>query len=91
MHCYIYYKSEVKHAEQILACVEQLRIYLLDRLSQAIVLQRRPCASNDLYTWMESYSEIPDEFERLLKEAVAQSNIHLYITGERHLEYFLTV
>lgn len=70
-------------------CVELMRSQLSNKLVQLPRLQKRPIANNGLITWMEIYQDIPENFEEILSVAVAHSDIALFITGERRLEYFI--
>jgi hypothetical protein len=91
MDCYIYYKSELDHAEQIPQCVELLRVDLMSKMLHPVRLQRRPVSDNGIITWMEIYHDVPADFEQTLNSAVTKCGIQAFIRGERRLEYFMNL
>lgn len=91
MDCYIYYKSELGHATQIVHSVELLRAELMGKIRHRVQLQRRPICNNGLITWMEIYHDVPEGFEQIINVAVAKSGLPTWILGERRLEYFIHV
>lgn len=91
MDCYIYYKSDVKNATQVIASVEILRSVLPVNLAQTMRLQKRPAISNDQITWMEIYRDVPEDFQYIVDVAVKASALSQWVIGERRLEYFIDV
>lgn len=88
MDYYIYYKSKEEDAHLVIACVQQLALLIAPHLNTKIQLQRRPQAVDGIVTWMEIYPDAPQHFERILSDAVNQSELSKYIVSERHIECF---
>ncbi len=89
MDCYIYYKSKEEHTEQILAGVRQVKNLLTSDMHSPVQLQRRPMAQDGLITWMEIYRDVPDDFDTRINAVLNDSDLKLWIVGDRHQEYFL--
>jgi hypothetical protein len=90
MDYYIYYKSKVEDADNIMASFDRLKNLVLQKIQIDMHLQRRPLEDQGLFTWMEIYRDIPEQFDVLLKSAVDESDITRFIAGNRHVELFIT-
>jgi len=91
MDLYIYYRVDCAQAQALCERVTAMQSALSLRCGVAAALKRRPEPSNGQHTWMETYHNIPDDFDARLSQAVMQSELASLIDGERHREYFLDV
>jgi hypothetical protein len=95
MDCYIYFKAPTEHESQVIQEVYALQ-HDLHRIGIACSLQRRPqveeTVAQGLYTWMEVYRQIPDNFSQLMASCLSQRPVlQKLITGDRHMELFITI
>lgn len=91
MDLYIYYRAECGHAQALGERARAMQSLLTQRCGVAAALKRRPEAKDGRHTWMETYLNIPGNFDAILAQAVMQSELASLIDGERHTEYFLDV
>jgi hypothetical protein len=91
MDCYIYFKAEAQHSEQIVTAERELQEWLRRTAQIRGQLQRRPEASHGILTWMETYRDVPENFAALLQQALSQSSLQSLACRERHAEYFMNV
>ncbi len=90
MDCYVYYKASVSDEQEIIACFQRLR-HSLEKLGLAPVLQRRPESKNSMHTWMETYTEIPNDFDVIIGSCVIASGLMNFVIGDRHAERFIRI
>lgn len=90
MDCYVYYKANVEHEREIIACFQRL-CSLLEKHGIAPLLQRRPESKDLLHTWMEIYSEVPSNFDAIIGSSVVESGLMDFVIGTRHSERFIRV
>lgn len=91
MDLYIYYRADCAHAQALAERVRIMQSALLQRYGVTAALKRRPEAKDGRHTWMETYLNIPGNFDAILAQALMQSELATLIDGERHTEYFLDV
>ncbi|QAU34593.1 DUF4936 family protein [Janthinobacterium sp. 17J80-10] len=91
MDLYIYYRADCRHAQALAENVRVMQSALTQRCGVAAALKRRPETKDGRHTWMETYLNIPGNFDAILAQAVQQSEVASLIEGERHTEYFLDV
>jgi len=91
MDLYIYYRVDCALAQVLRERVSQMQSTLSQRCGVVAALKRRPEAQDGRHTWMETYHNIPEDFDAILSQAVLQSELASLIDGERHREYFLDV
>ena len=91
MDLYIYYRVRQERTEALQDRVVKMQAALSEQYSVTATLKRRPEINDGLYTWMEIYLAIPEDFERILKRAAEQAELASFIDGERHTEHFLDV
>jgi hypothetical protein len=89
MDIYIYYTVRTALAAALCTRVLEMQTCLAEKCGVSAALKRRPSEKNGCHTWMEVYPAVPDGFEALLADAVAQSKLADLIDGERHAEYFV--
>jgi hypothetical protein len=89
MDLYVYYQVPIEQAEQLLASVRAMQIFIAEEQGIVGALKRRPEEQNARHTWMEIYPAIPDGFDKSLERAVEQAEVASLIVGPRHNEYFL--
>ena len=80
---YIYYQVAAADATALAARVRAMQAALGHGQ-----LKRRPAANDGLLTWMEVYTGVDDDFDRLLDTAVATARLAELTAGARHLEIF---
>lgn len=90
MHCYVYFKSLVKHEEQVQSCFAKLSQSIAN-MGFSVQFQRRPETKDGLQTWMEIYSNVPDHFDQMIAAVVSESGLQAFVVGARHHEYFIEV
>ncbi|WP_394777865.1 DUF4936 family protein [Undibacterium sp.] len=93
MDCYIYYRAEAQHQQQVIELAGKLLQLLAQQTGVATELKRRPEAENGLHTWMEVYKNVPQDFDALMKAALQHSALTSLIAdgSTRHSEYFLDI
>lgn len=91
MDCYVYFKAEVRHRQQVILQVSRLISQIRQLHGITGMLQCRPQASQGLQTWMEVYRDVPEDFSAYLHSAVDATDLAGLIHGERHHEYFMDV
>lgn len=89
MDLYIYYRVKCEHEHTLGDRVRAMQMALTQRCGVTAALKRRPEPRDGRHTWMETYLNIPDNFDAILAQAIAQSEVASLIDGERHTEYFL--
>ena len=62
MDCYVYYRAEAQHQQQVIELAGKLLQLLAKQTGAATELKRRPEAENGLHTWMEVYNNVPQGF-----------------------------
>jgi hypothetical protein len=90
MDCYVYYKADVRHDQELIACFHQLQ-KSLEQFGIAPLLQRRPETKDSMHTWMEVYTDIPSDFTSIMESLLTASGLIKFIVGERHTEHFIRV
>ncbi|HCY61647.1 MAG TPA: DUF4936 domain-containing protein [Oxalobacteraceae bacterium] len=91
MDLYVYYRAGCACAQAVHERVTAMQAALMRRCGVAASLKRRPEPKDGRHTWMETYLNIPDDFDVILSQAVTQSGLASLIDGERHTEYFLDI
>jgi hypothetical protein len=91
MDLYIYYTVRTCLADALSARVSEMQASLAAKCGVGVALKRRPAEKNGRHTWMEIYLAVPEGFDVLLEQAVAQAKLATLIDGERHTEYFMDV
>jgi len=89
MDLYVYYRADCVHAQAVAERARAMQSVLSQRYGVAAALKRRPEAKDGRHTWMETYLNIPGNFDAILAQAVLESELDSLIDGERHTEYFL--
>jgi hypothetical protein len=89
MDWYIYYLVSSNQADELQKLVLNMQTKLAREFGLMAELKRRPEEKNECHTWMEVYRNVPENFDRILQQAVTQAGIKTLINGERHLERFL--
>jgi hypothetical protein len=91
MDLYVYYQVPTDHADRLQAAVRAMQISVAGEQGVMGSLKRRPQEQNGRHTWMETYTAIPDGFDKALTRAVEQVQLATLIDGPRHNEYFMDV
>jgi hypothetical protein len=89
MDLYIYYRVPCERADELQKQVLNMQTKLAKEFSLITELKRRPEKRDECHTWMEVYRNIPENFDRIVQQAVTQAGLTTLINGERHLEHFL--
>lgn len=89
MDIYIYYTVRTGLADALSSRVLEMQANLGSKCGIVAALKRRPLEKDGRHTWMEIYLAVPDGFDTVLENAVAQSGLATLIDGERHAEYFM--
>lgn len=88
---YIYYRVSKTDATHFAQAAARMQGELVQQYGVAAALKRRPQAQDGMHTWMEVYMEADDGFEAAMVKAVSTHGLAAYITGKRHVEYFINV
>lgn len=89
MDIYIYYSVRTGLANALSSRVLEMQANLAAKCGVATALKRRSLEKDGRHTWMEVYLAVPDGFDAILEEAIAQTGLSTLIDGERHAEYFM--
>jgi len=88
---FIYYRVPVVHAEKMRKKVTVMQAGLHEQWSVAVALKRRPELKDGFETWMEIYSQIPEDFPVALESAVQNAGLLTLTEGGRHIETFIDI
>ena len=91
MDIYVYYRVPLANASLLQQRLQAMQHSLAERHLIACSLKRRPESSEGCQTWMEVYLQVPEDFARVLANAVASHDLTPLIAGERHLETFVDI
>jgi hypothetical protein len=89
MDLYIYYRVRCEDAGRFHARASAMLQSLARDGGIVASLKRRPEAADGRHTWMEVYSGVPEDFDAMLANALADSGLIELIDGGRHPEYFM--
>lgn len=89
MDLYIYYTVRASLADAFCEQVVRMQSDLAMRYGVITALKRRPVEKDGRHTWMEVYLAVPEGFDSVLEQAVAETKLATLIDGERHTEYFM--
>jgi hypothetical protein len=86
-HYYIYYRVSEKNADEAEHLVRSMQARLGCRSGMAGRLLKK---RDDPGLWMEVYEQVanPEQFERLLNQAVDEFDLGMFIDGPRKMECF---
>lgn len=89
MDAYVYYRVAAADADRFHILAAAMQASLSKQHGIVAELKRRPAEKDGLHTWMEIYRDIPDGFDAILNQALAQAGLAALIAGERHTELFM--
>ncbi len=84
---FVYYRVRSDAAMQLQPRVAAMQAGLARRFGVRAALKRRPEEQDGLQTWMEIYTNVPDDFLPALQQAADTAAVP--IEGERHIELFV--
>lgn len=85
----MYYRVASEHAQLLKERVLDMQGQLKEKYGIQAALKRRPEEEAGMFTWMEIYSAVPEDFEAGLQQAVQEAQLPALIHGTRHVERFL--
>lgn len=88
---FIYYRVPAAHAEKMQKKVMAMQAVLHEQWPVATALKRRPELKDGFETWMEIYSQIPEDFPAALESAVHDADLLTLTEGGRHVETFIDI
>lgn len=88
---FIYYRVPAEHAAQMQKKVTVMQAALSEHWPVSAALKRRPELQEGCETWMEIYSQVPDDFPAALESAVHQGQLLALTQGQRHIEIFVDI
>jgi hypothetical protein len=88
---YVYYNVRTENAVRLCERVAALQAHLCEQYKVGGALKRRPQEQDGKQTWMEVYTETPENFDSILAAAVARADLQELIDGTRHHEQFSPV
>jgi len=88
---FIYYRVPAAHAEKMQKKVMAMQAALHEQWPVATALKRRPELKDGFETWMEIYSQIPEDFPIALESAVHNAGLLTLTEGGRHIETFIDI
>lgn len=90
MDIYVYYRVHAEHAESLQAAIIAMQTSLAHTYGVHASLKRRADQLNQQtnLTWMETYAQVPAEFQDALDKAVQLHKLGRHIEGQRHIEIF---
>lgn len=91
MDIFVYYRVPVASVATLLPAVLSMQQSVASHCSVAVSLKRRPEEKDGCQTWMEVYSQVPENFLSELDAAVSAAGLMNVIDGLRHIETFVDV
>ena len=88
---FIYYRVPAVHTVTMQKKVAAMQAALQKHWPVATALKRRPELKEGCETWMEIYSQIPDDFPVALESAVQNAGLLTLTEGGRHIETFIDI
>ena len=88
---FIYYRVPAAHTETMQKKIIQMLSLLREQWPVSTGLKRRPELKDGCETWMEIYTQVPDDFPSALELAVAQAQVLALTEGHRHTETFVDI
>jgi hypothetical protein len=88
---FIYYRVPAAHTETMQKKIVQMQGALREQWPVSTGLKRRPELKDGCETWMEIYTQVPDDFSSALELAVAQAQVLALTEGHRHTETFMDI
>lgn len=89
MELYVYYRVSREHGQPLKERVLTMQAQLREVYGVQTALKRRPEEEAGMFTWMEIYLAVPEDFEAGLQQAVHEADLPALIHGPRHVERFL--
>lgn len=88
---FIYYRVPVAHTVTMQEKVVHMQAALREQWPVTTALKRRPELKDGCETWMEIYTQVPEDFPSALEVAVVQAQILALTEGHRHVEIFVDI
>ena len=88
---FIYYRVPVAHTVTMAKKIVDMQAALRDQWPVTTALKRRPELKDGCETWMEIYTQVPDDFSSALDSAVDQADVLALTEGHRHIETFMDI
>lgn len=88
---FIYYHVPVAHAAKMQKKIHTLQATLREQWPVSTALKRRPELKDGCETWMEIYTQVPEDFPTALEAAVYQAQVLALTEGQRHIETFVDI
>ena len=88
---FIYYRVPVAHAMTMQKKVVHMQAVLREQWPVSTALKRRPELKDGCETWMEIYTQVPDDFSPALASAVERAQVLELTEGHRHIEIFVDI
>jgi hypothetical protein len=91
MDFFVYYKVQASNAETMRPRVSGLLARARHEFSVPARLMRRAEEDGEVQTWMETYENVPAEFDEWLTSASERLGIPALVSGSRHVERFVPI
>jgi hypothetical protein len=88
---FIYYLVPSAHAVTMQKKIIHMQAALREQWPVSTALKRRPELKDGCETWMEIYTQVPDDFHSALESAVDQAQVLSLTEGRRHTETFVDI
>ena len=88
---FIYYLVPAEHAVRMQKKVTVMQAELSEQWPVSASLKRRLELKEGCETWMEIYSQAPEDFPAALASAVDQAQLLALTKGQRHIETFVDI
>ena len=88
---FIYYLVPSAHAVTMQKKITHMQAALREQWPVSTALKRRPELKDGCETWMEIYTQVPDDFHSALEFAVDHAQVLSLTEGRRHTETFVDI
>lgn len=88
---FIYYCVPAAHAVAMQKKINDMQSALREQWPVSTALKRRPELKDGCETWMEIYTQVPDDFLPALEVAIGQAQVLALTEGHRHIETFVDI
>lgn len=88
---FIYYRVATANTKTMQKKIVDMQAALREQWPVSTALKRRPELKDGCETWMEIYTQVPDDFPSALATAVDQAQVLALTEGPRHVETFVEI